>query len=634
MVNLKGVTLRRGVKRLLNDAQLTIHRGQKVGVVGPNGCGKSSLFGLLLGDLHPDAGEVELPSRWIIGQVRQEIEDTQRCALDFVLDGDARLRELEREIADAERDDRGEHLGELHAELTDINGHSAPARAAMLLNGLGFEQNDHDRALAEFSGGWRVRLQIARALMTRSDLLLLDEPTNHLDLDAVIWLEQWLNAYQGTLLVISHDREFLDNVVNGVCSFEQETLRYYVGGFTDFERARAERIEQTAALHSRQQREVARLEAFVTRFRAKATKAKQAQSRLKALDRMSLVAKIQADTPFEFEFLDPGRAADPTLTIDHAQIGYGEHTILANVSLTLRPGSRWGLLGRNGAGKSTLMKFLAGVLSPLQGERHEGNAVRIGYFAQHQLDHLRLDESPLQHMTRLDRAAREQDLRDYLGGFGFRGDDALRLVGPMSGGEKSRVALALVVYARPHLLLLDEPTNHLDLDMRGALTLALQNFSGAVVLVSHDRSLLRATVDEFWFVDAGQVVPFDGDLQDYAKLLADRRARNEVTAEGASASVSRKEQRRVAAEARQRAYEQRRPIEQKLRRIETEMNTLEAKRKDLEIRLASPDLYGAEKKSEVNETLREQGTVNAKLSQLETQWLELQEQLEQLALSE
>ncbi len=627
MIRIDSLVLARGARRLLEGASLAVHAGQKVGLVGSNGCGKSSLFALLLGELLPDAGNVSMPSSWVTAHVAQELPALERPAREFVIDGAAELRTLEAALAAAEGD--GHAAGELHARLAQINAHAAPARAAVLMAGLGFSESDAARPVGEFSGGWRVRLQLARALMARSDLLLLDEPTNHLDLDAVIWLEQWLGSYRGTLLVISHDREFLDNVVNAVCHMTQARLRLYAGGFGDFERARAEEVARQAALRASQERHVAQLESFVARFRAKATKARQAQSRLKALDRIRLVARVQADEPFEFSFDDPGEATDPLLVLEDCAAGYGAAPVIAGVDLQIRPGARIGLLGRDGAGKSTLTRLVAGRLAPCAGERREGRGVRIGYFTQHTLEQLREDDSPLGHLARLEPAAREQDLRDFLGGFGFRGDDALRPCGPMSGGEKARLCLALLCRGRPHLLLLDEPTNHLDMAMRGALTLALQSYPGAVLLVSHDRTLLRGGVDEFLLVSDGGVQPFDGDLDDYRAWLLARR--DGVPAPAPGPAPSRRAQRRAEAEARNRAASQRRPVQSRLETVEREMARCEAGKRALETCLAAPDIYDAAKRDVLAKALREQGRIGAQLAALEEEWLALQEQLEILA---
>ena len=631
MIQLRGVTLLRGAKRLLDGANLAVHPGQTIGVIGSNGCGTSSLFRLLLDQLHPEAGDVSVPPRWVVATVEQETEALDRTAIEFVIDGDAGLRTIERELAEAEAAEDGMRQGELHGHLGEIDGYGAKARAATLLSGLGFSQADHQRPIADFSGGWRVRVQVARALMARSDLLLLDEPTNHLDLDAVIWLEAWLKAYAGTLLVISHDREFLDNVVGAVCHFENRQLRLYSGGYSDFERARAEALDQQNALHAKQQRQIAHLESYIERFRAQATKARQAQSRIKALDRIEVVARAQADAPFEFEFAEPGGAADPLLLLDGVAVGYGDTVVLGGVSINIRPGSRIGLLGRNGAGKSTLTKLLAGTLAPLSGERLEGKGLRIGYFAQHQLEQLRPDDTPLRHMTRLDSRTREQDHRDFLGGFGFRGDEALLPVGPMSGGEKARLALALIVHTKPHLLLLDEPTNHLDLDMRAALMLALQSFTGALVLVSHDRSLLRVAVDEFLLVAHGKVSPFDGDLDDYRDWLSAKPAvANEVAAPAVDSAGSRRERRRDDAVERGRAGSRRKPLRQEIAAVDRELAQLQDTRGQLEKRLSAPDIHAVANRKALADCTRDLGLADARIKQIEDHWLVLNEQLEQL----
>ncbi len=629
MIVLRRFTLARGTKRLLENVDLTVHAGAHVGVVGANGTGKSSLFGCFLGTLHPDAGDLELPPGWVMAHVAQETPAVARSAIDYVMDGDAELRDVEARIAAAEHADDGHALADAHAAFDAIDGYAARARAASLLDGLGFAPGDIDRAVSEFSGGWRMRLNLARALMCRSDLLLLDEPTNHLDLDAVIWLENWLASYRGTLLLISHDREFLDGVASSILSFEQRTLRLYTGNYSSFEDQRAERLSQQQSMYARQQREIARLQSFVDRFRAKATKAKQAQSRVKALERMERIAPAHVDSPFGFHFRDFPGTPDPVMTLDDATVGYDGRAVLAGIKFTLQAGARIGLLGANGAGKTTLVKLLAGRLAPMSGARHEGKNLRIGYFAQHQLEDLREDESALSHLARIDPAAREQDLRDHLGGFAFSGDMALEKVGIFSGGEKARLALALIIWQRPNLLLLDEPTNHLDLDMREALTLALQEFEGALVLVSHDRHLLRTTTDTLMLVADGRVQAFEGDMDEYAAWLAARRAESRGRPANGEAAT-RKDQKRAEAEQRQVRAASRKPLEKRVRALEGDMEKLGTEQARLEAQLASPDFYGGADQTLVTTTLREQARVAAKLDEIEAEWLTLQEELERL----
>ncbi|HWA12660.1 MAG TPA: ATP-binding cassette domain-containing protein [Burkholderiales bacterium] len=628
MILLRGLQLRRGVKVLFEQASLTFNRGQKIGVTGANGSGKSSLFALLLGQLHQDAGEFEIQPGLVVAHVAQETPSTGDAAIEYVLDGDAELRQFERALQAAEAAHDGTRIAEVHEDLHRIGGYSARARAAQLMHGLGFGDAEIGRPVAEFSGGWRVRLNLARALMCRSDVLLLDEPTNHLDLDAIVWLEQWLSAYPGTLLMISHDRDFLDAVADAICHIENQRLRLYAGNYSAFEVQRAAQLAQQQATFLKQQREIAHLQSYIDRFKAKATKARQAQSRMKALARMEKIAAAHVDTPFEFAFRPPLAQPDPVLSLDDVDAGYGEATIVGGIRMQLRPGARLGLLGRNGAGKSTLVKLLAGVLPPLRGERVEGRGLQIGYFAQHQLEQLRPEHSALWHMTRLSPRTREQELRDFLGGFNFHGDQATEPVGPMSGGEKSRLALALIVWQRPNLLLLDEPTNHLDLEMRHALTLGLQDYDGVLVLVSHDRSLLRATADELWLVEDGRVAPFDGDLDDYARRL---RGGTPAAPAAEAPPVSRKEQKRAEAEERNRRFAQRKPVEAGIRAAEREMQRLGIERERLEKLLAAPDIYADGRKEDLKRCLREQSDVTAKLQKAEEQWLKLSAELEALA---
>ncbi len=640
MIHFRNLRLARGAKTLIEGASAQIFPGWRVGLTGANGSGKSSLFALLRGELHPDRGDLEMPPGWTIAHVAQETPGLPQPAIDYVLDGDVELRRIEAELAGAEAAHDGARIGELHARLDEIGGYAARARAAALLDGLGFLPGDIERPVADFSGGWRMRLNLAQALMCRSDLLLLDEPTNHLDLDAVIWLEQWLRDYRGTLLLISHDREFLDACITHVAHIEQQKLTLYNGGYSDFERQRAERLAQQQALFERQQREVAHIESYIRRFRAKATKARQAQSRIKALERMERIAAAHVDTPFSFSFRASTAAPDPLLRIEDGAAGYGGRAVLERIDLTLRPGERVGLLGRNGAGKSTLIKLLAGELVPIAGERLEGKGLAAGYFAQHQLETLRADESPLQHLTRLDPTTREQELRDYLGGFDFRGDGggvstpATTPCGPFSGGEKSRLALALLIWRQPNLLLLDEPTNHLDLEMRHALTLALQDYDGGMVLVSHDRALLRSTCDRFLLVDDGCVQPFDGDLDDYRDWLAVRRAAAADTAQSpdrVAGKVARKAEREQAAANRQALLAERRPLVKELEQIEKKLAGWQGERQAADARLADPALYAGTDAAQVPALLKRQGELAAWIDEAELRWLEISTRLEELA---
>jgi ATP-binding cassette subfamily F protein 3 len=638
VIQFRNVRLARGIKVLFEGASLQIHPGWKVGLTGANGSGKSSLFGLLRGELHQDQGDLEMPPGWTIAHVAQETPGLPTPAIDYVLDGDAELRRIEAELAQAETAHDGEKIGLLHGRLQEIDGYAARARAAALLDGLGFGGGELERPVQDFSGGWRMRLNLAQALMCRSDLLLLDEPTNHLDLDAVIWLEQWLRDYRGTLILISHDRDFLDAVIGQILHLEGQRLTLYSGGYSDFERQRAERLAQQQSLFEKQQRERAHLQKYVDRFRAKATKARQAQSRIKALERMELIAAAHVDNPFSFAFREPAAAPDPLLQLEEARVGYGDKTILDKLTLTLRPGERVGLLGRNGAGKSTLIKLLAGQLPLAGGERREGKGLALGYFAQHQLESLRPEESPLQHMLRLDPATREQELRDYLGGFDFRGDarsgagaGATTPCGPFSGGEKSRLALALLIWQRPNLLLLDEPTNHLDLEMRHALTLALQDYEGGMVIVSHDRALLRATCDRFLLVDDGRLTPFDGDLDDYKDWLAQRRAEAAAAAQcpdRANHKAARKEERQQAAADRQARLAARRPLLRELEQIDKRLAPWQREKAELDERLADPAIYASGQGDELQTLLRRQADLADRIDEAELRWLELHEALE------
>lgn len=628
MLQFKNLTLARGVKNLVRDASFQLHPGHKVGLTGANGAGKSSLFAMLLGELHHESGELEMPPDWVLAHVAQETPALPDAAIEFVLDGDRELRSVEQAIAEAELAHDGTRLGELHARFGDIGGYTARPRAAALLHGLGFSDADMARPVADFSGGWRVRLNLARALMCRSDLLLLDEPTNHLDLDAVIWLENWLKDYRGTLLMISHDRDFLDAVVNHIAHIEQQQLTLYRGGYSDFERQRAEKLAQQQSLYERQQREVAHLQSYIDRFRAKATKARQAQSRIKALERMELISAAHVDSPFSFGFRKLRAAPDPLLVLDEVDAGYADRTVLSRIKLTIRPGERIGLLGRNGAGKSTLIKLLAAGLKPLQGKRTEGKDLAIGYFAQHQLEQLRPDESPLQHMLRLDPQTREQEHRNYLGGFDFRGDMATTPCEGFSGGEKSRLALALLIWQQPNLLLLDEPTNHLDLEMRHALTMALQDYEGGMVLVSHDRALLRASCDRFILVADGKAELFDGDIDDYRDWLATQEAASKREEKPAADKPAGRNERAQNKAERQARLAERRPLIKESEKLEADMAHWQQEKSQLDERLSDPALYNAADKSGLQALLKRQSELTQLIAQAEERWLELQEQLE------
>ena len=633
MIQFRNLTLARGARRLIEDANLQIHAGWRVGLVGANGSGKSSLFALLRGELHADHGDCEVPAGWRIATVAQETPALEVQAIEFVLDGDVELRQIERDLAAAESAHDGHRTGELHARLQEIGGYGARARAAALLAGLGVADADFSRPVSDFSGGWRMRLNLAQALISRSDLLLLDEPTNHLDLDAIVWLEKWLAGYRGTLLLVSHDRDFLDGCVTHIAHICAQRLTLCGGNYSSFEENRTAQLAVQQVMFEKQQREIAHLERFIARFRAKATKARQAQSRLKALDRMERISAAHVDAPFDFHFPEPARAPDPLLALENVAAGYAGRTVLEGVALTLRPGARLALLGPNGAGKSTLVKLLAGELAPLSGRRIEGRGLAVGYFAQHQLEQLRLDESPLAHLMRQEPAAREQQLRDYLGGFDFRGAVADAPVERFSGGEKSRLALALLVRRRRNLLLLDEPTNHLDLEMRHALTKALAEYEGSMVLVSHDRALLRTVCDGFTLVIDGRATEFDGDLDDYLAWLAARRdARALANADAGFAvdKIARKEAREAAAQERQAKLARRRPLVREAERLERELAALHDEKRELDGQLADPAFYSSPDIDQVKGLVLRQQEVARLIDEAEHRWLEVHGELEEI----
>ncbi|KAA1172372.1 ATP-binding cassette domain-containing protein [Marinobacter salinexigens] len=639
MLSITDLSLQRGGVWLLESVSLTVQPGQRVAIVGANGAGKSSLFQLLLGQLSPESGSVSLPGGCRLAHMAQEVESSGRSARDFVLDGDLDLRRLEGELAEAEARGDDHAVARIHGELDVHEAWSAPRRAESLLRGLGFADSDADRPVSAFSGGWRIRLNLAQALMRPSDLLLLDEPTNHLDLDACLWLENWLRRYPGTLLFISHDRDFMDRVATHIVHFDQRKLVLYTGNYSAFEGQRSERLAQQQAGFERQQARIAEIQRFIDRFKAKATKAKQAQSRVKALERMERIAPAHIDSPFSFEFPVSEKVSNPLLSIRHGKAGHGDVTVLSGINVTLLPGSRIGLLGPNGAGKSTLMDALRGEGTLLSGERTCGEHLAIGYFAQHQLESLDLNASPFLHLQRLSPRASEQSIRNFLGGFNFHGDEALSPIRSFSGGEKARVALAVIAWQKPNLLLLDEPTNHLDLEMRQALTMALQNFEGAIVVVSHDRHLLRNTVDDFWLVNDGRVEEYRGDLEDYERWLADRRKdeaeapRRQVEDGEGDADISapiretaedRKARKRAEAELRQKLS----PFRKKQSALEAEMEKLQAELKNLETELADPGLYDAGGKARLTELLGKQAEAKGRLDDVEADWLEVSETVE------
>ncbi|KPC06158.1 ATP-binding cassette domain-containing protein [Pseudomonas syringae group genomosp. 3] len=628
MIRLQSLTLQRGPQRLLEDAELTLHAGHKAGLIGANGAGKSSLFALLRAELTPDAGDCLLPADWRIAHMRQEVDTLERLAVDYVLDGDERLREVQSSLAEAEAAQDGAAQARLHSELDSADGYTADARARKLLAGLGFTNEQMERQVGSFSGGWRMRLNLAQALMCPSDLLLLDEPTNHLDLDAILWLEDWLKSYPGTLLLISHDRDFLDAVVDHIAHVEQRKITLYRGGYSAFERARAERLAQQQQAYEKQQVQRAHMEKYIARFKAQATKARQAQSRIKALERMEELSAAHVDSPFNFVFRESDKISSPLLDLSDARLGYGDKTVLEKVKLQLTPGARIGLLGPNGAGKSTLIKNLAGELEPQSGRLVRGENLTVGYFAQHQLDSLDAKATPLLHLQRLAPTEREQTLRDFLGGFDFRGARLDEPVLNFSGGEKARLALALIAWEKPNLLLLDEPTNHLDLEMRLALTMALQEFGGAVLVVSHDRHLLKSTTDDFLLVADGRVQEFDGDLDDYTRWLADYRLRNAPASNTPvnADKTDKKAQRQQAAALRQQLA----PHKREADKLERDLGLVNEKLAKVEEALADSTNYEAANKDKLRDLLADQAKLKVRESELEDAWMQALELLESM----
>ena len=626
MIILREIGLRRGSKLLLHNANVTIQPGQRLALIGGNGCGKSSLFSLLLGELGADTGVIEGMNKLRLSHMAQEIHASSLPAGEYVWRGDQQLARKRDELRRLEANGDFDAAASVHSDLEEMDGYSAERRAERLLQGLGFADDAPLRPVSDFSGGWRIRLNLARALMTPSDILLLDEPTNHLDLDATLWLQQWLQQYPGTLLMISHDRDFIDATCERILHIEQQQLNAYKGNYSDFEQQRAERLSNQQANYEKQQRRVAEIDDFVRRFRYKATKAKQAQSRLKELERMQTLAPAHLDSPFDFSFLPPERSSDPLLRLDEATLGYRDSAILSGVDIQLRPGSRYGLLGKNGAGKSTLLKSLIGELPLLHGQRAVGEHCSIGYFDQQQLEALDLEASPALHIQRLSPEAREQDILNFLGGFNFRGDAASSVIAPFSGGEKARLALAMVVWQRPNLLVLDEPTNHLDLDMRHAMEVALQAYEGALILVSHDRHMLRNTVEELLLVHDGAVEEYREDLEGYERWILSSYKQTEKPNTTAAPDSSRKERRQQAAAQRKHL----RPLKKKLDKTEAEMASVEADLELLQAQLGDAGLYSAERKNELADLLKREGELKLQAGQLEESWLEQQQMLEDL----
>lgn len=626
MIVFKDAQLIREGNILLNQASATIYPQKKVGLVGKNGCGKSSLLSLIEGRSQLDSGDYSHPINWNIASIAQDIseQDLKKHILDYVIDGDSIYRDLEQQLQIAEKNNNALAIAQLHEKIDAIDGYTIESRAATLLAGLSFTQEQLRQPVQSLSGGWRVRANLARALICRSDLLLLDEPTNHLDLDALIWLEGWLNNYTGTLILISHDRDFLDHVVEQIIHIDHQQLVSYQGNYSTFERTKQEKIKQQQALYEKQVQQQAHLQKFIDRFRAKASKAKQVQSRIKTLDKLAAVAAAQVDSPFNFEFLAPEKLPQPLLKMEDITVGYEQTIILEKITLNLVPGARIGLLGRNGAGKSTFMKLLAGTIKPLSGVYETYHGVKIGYFAQHQLETLTEHASPLEHMQMIAPQQNEQALRDYLGRYGFQGDQALQTIQNFSGGEKARLVLALIIWQRPNLLLLDEPTNHLDLEMRHALTLALQEFTGAMLVVSHDRYLLQATCDTFYLVDDQKVQPFEGNLDDYHQWLLQKKHENHDTKP--VKELDKKRNKRLEAERRQQLS----PLKKQMKSIEKNMDQLQKKLQLIEQRLSESNIYESQNKSKLAKLLQEQQQCKQEQESLELTWFDLEEQIENL----
>lgn len=631
MIEIKNLSLQRGSKQLLQHASLTIYPGQRVGLIGKNGTGKSSLFALLEGKISHDSGDLRLPKHWQLATVKQETPALDIPALDYVLQGDTELQQLQQLLQQAEASNDGLKQAEYHGRLDEIGAYSAPARAAKLLNGLGFSQQEQQQPVKSFSGGWRMRLNLAQALMCRTDLLLLDEPTNHLDLETVLWLEQHLAGLDTTQIIISHDRDFLNATTTQTVELAQQQLTLYGGNYDFYQQERAQRLAQQQAAYIKQQAHIQHLQSFIDRFKAKATKAVQAQSRIKALARLERIAPAHLDSEFSFEFAQPDHLPNPLLKLENINLGYGDRTVLHNIDLSVESGARYGLLGVNGSGKSTLIKAISGSLQPLSGQIVQAEKLKIGYFAQHQLETLRADQSPIWHIQQLSPDVREQEIRNFLGSFAFIGDMAMQPIAPFSGGEKARLALAMIVWQKPNLLLLDEPTNHLDLDMRHALTLALQSFQGALIVVSHDRSLLESTTDALIYLNQGELRHFDGDLSNYRQWRLTQEQTSIDQPQNSSDSIKRKEQKRIEAQQRQERAKLTKPLMKNIEKAERDMETWQQQQQEGEAFLASEEAYLDENRTKLQQTITQLAELKVKLTQTEEKWLEWQQQLEDIS---
>lgn len=633
MIEIKNLSLQRGSKQLLHNASLTIYPGQRIGLIGKNGTGKSSLFALLAGKISHDSGDIRLPKHWRLATVKQETPALDIPALDYVLQGDDELQQLQQLLQQAEACNDGLKQAEYHARLDEIGAYSAPARAAKLLNGLGFSQHEQQQPVKSFSGGWRMRLNLAQALMCRTDLLLLDEPTNHLDLETVLWLEQHLTNLNTTQIIISHDRDFLNATTTQTVELAQQQLTLYGGNYDFYQQERAQRLAQQQAAYLKQQAHIQHLQSFIDRFKAKATKAVQAQSRIKALARLERIAPAHLDSEFSFEFAQPDHLPNPLLKLEHINLGYGDKTVLHNIDLSVESGTRYGLLGVNGSGKSTLIKAISGRLQPLSGQIVRAEKLKIGYFAQHQLETLRPDQSPIWHIQQLSPDVREQEIRNFLGSFAFIGDMALQPIAPFSGGEKARLGLAMIVWQKPNLLLLDEPTNHLDLDMRHALTLALQSFQGALIVVSHDRSLLESTTDALIYLNQGELKHFNGDLSNYRQWRLTQQQHSNEQPQSTTDNLNRKEQKRIEAQQRQERARLTKPLLKNIEKAERDMENWQQQQQQCEAFLASEQAYLDENRAKLQQIITQLAELKVKLTQTEENWLKWQQQVEDINLN-